>query len=79
MKQVLNDSKTKMDKSIDSLMSDFSQLKAGRANPAVLDKITVEYYGTPTPLSQVGTVSVPEAKTLLIQPWDASILGEKYW
>ena len=76
MKQVLNESKAKMDKSIDALMNDFSQLKAGRANPAVLDKITVEYYGTPTPLTQVGSVSVPEAKTLLIQPWDASILGE---
>ena len=76
MKQILNESKEKMNKSIDSLTGDFSQLKAGRANPAVLDKITVEYYGTPTPLAQIGSVSVPEAKTLLIQPWDASILGE---
>ncbi len=76
MKQILNESKEKMGKSIDSLASDFSQLKAGRANPAVLDKITVEYYGAATPLAQIGTVSVPEAKTLMIQPWDASILGE---
>ena len=76
MKQILNESKEKMGKSIDSLAGDFSQLKAGRANPAVLDKITVEYYGAATPLAQIGSVSVPEAKTLLIQPWDTSVLGE---
>lgn len=76
MKQILNESKEKMSKSIDSLAGEFSQLKAGRANPAILDKLTVEYYGAATPLTQLGSVSVPEAKTILIQPWDASVLGE---
>ena len=53
-----------------------STIRAGRANPAILDKVTVEYYGVPTPIQQVGTVAVPEARTITIQPWDASILGE---
>ncbi len=76
MKQLLNESKEKMNKSIDALNHEFSMLKAGRANPAILDKVSFEYYGTPTPINQVGNVSVPEARTLLIQPWDASILGD---
>ena len=50
--------------------------QTGRANPAILDRVTVEYYGAPTPLAQVGTVSVPEARMIVIQPWDASILGD---
>lgn len=76
MKEILNETKEKMNKSVDSLKHEFSLLKAGRANPAILERVTVEYYGTPTPLTQVGTVSVPEARMLLIQPWDASILGD---
>lgn len=59
-----------------SLESDFAAIRAGRANPALLDKITVDYYGTPTPIPQIGSVSVPEARMLVIQPWDGSILGE---
>lgn len=70
------DVKTKMDKAMTSLANDFAAIRAGRANPALLDKITVDYYGTPTPIPQVGSVSVPEARMLLIQPWDASILGD---
>ena len=76
MKQTFNDCQDRMKKSVDSLLQEFSQLKAGRANPAILDKITVEYYGTATPIPQIGSVSVPEARTLVIQPWDGSILGE---
>ena len=76
MKQVFNDCQDKMKKSVDSMLHEFGQLKAGRANPAILDKITVEYYGTATPIPQIGSVSVPEARTLVIQPWDASILGD---
>ena len=64
----------KMQKSIASVASEFAAVRAGRANPAVLDKITVDYYGTPTPIPQIGSVSVPEPRTLLIQPWDASVL-----
>ncbi|MBR5542951.1 MAG: ribosome recycling factor [Oscillospiraceae bacterium] len=64
----------KMQKSVSVVAEEFSAVRAGRANPAVRDKITVDYYGTPTPIPQVGSVSVPEPRVLLIQPWDASIL-----
>ena len=64
----------KMKKTIAALESDYSTIRAGRANPHVLDKITVEYYGTPTPLNQVGNISVPEPRLLQIQPWDSSLL-----
>ena len=70
------DVKTKMDKAIAALENDYAAIRAGRANPALLDKVTVDYYGTATPISQVGSVSVPEARMLVIQPWDGSILGE---
>lgn len=70
------DVKTKMDKAIRALENDYAAIRAGRANPALLDKVTVDYYGTATPIPQVGTVSVPEARMLVIQPWDASILGD---
>ena len=70
------DVKTKMDKAITALENDYAAIRAGRANPAVLDKITVDYYGTATPIPQVGTVSVPEARMLVIQPWDTGLLGE---
>ena len=66
----------KMEKSIDALLNEYASIRAGRANPHVLDKIKVDYYGTPTPLQQVGNVSVPEARMICIQPWDASILKD---
>ena len=66
----------KMNKTLDVLLSDFGTIRAGRANPHVLDKLKVDYYGTPTPLQQVGNVSVPEARTILIQPWEPNLLGE---
>ena len=65
---------TKMDKTIQVLTRDLSSLRAGRANAAVLDRITVEYYGVPSPLNQVAAISVPEPRVLYIQPWDASLV-----
>ena len=64
----------KMRKSIDSVAADFAAVRAGRANAAVLDRITVDYYGSPTPIQQIASVSTPDARSLLIQPWDASVL-----
>lgn len=73
---MLEDMKNRMEKSIQALENDYAAIRAGRANPAILDKVTVDYYGTMTPVGQVGTISVPEPRTLMIQPWDASILKE---
>ena len=70
MKEQLKIYEEKMDKTIDSLMNDYASIRAGRANPHVLDKIKVDYYGTPTPIQQVGNISVPEARMILIQPWE---------
>ena len=64
----------KMQKTIDVVISDFAGVRAGRANAAVLDKVTVDYYGSPTPINQVAAISSPDPRTLTIQPWDASIL-----
>ena len=64
----------KMKKSIESVVSDFDTVRAGRANAAVLDQIEVDYYGTPTPIRQIASISSPDARTLLIQPWDGSTL-----
>ena len=64
----------KMDKTLEVLASQFSAVRAGRANAKVLDRITVEYYGTDTPIGQVGTISSPDARTLVIQPWDTTLL-----
>ncbi len=67
---------SKMQKTIDHLTSDFMTIRAGRANPHVLDKIKVDYYGTPTPVQQVGNISIPEARMIQIQPWEKSLLKE---
>ena len=64
----------RMIKSIDVFSQNLSEVRAGRANPAILNKISVEYYGVPTPINQVAGISVPEARTIVIQPWDASVL-----
>ena len=68
--------KEKMDKSIDNLKEKFAEVRAGRANPAILNKVKIDYYGVPTPINQVAGVSVPEARMIVIQPWDISILKE---
>lgn len=66
----------KMDKTINVLQENFAEIRAGRANPAILNKVKVDYYGQPTPISQVAGISVPEARLIVIQPWDMSILKE---
>ena len=66
----------KMKKSISVFEENLAEIRAGRANPAILNKITVDYYGTPTPINQLAGISVPEARMIVIQPWDASILKE---
>lgn len=66
----------RMNKTLSVLEENFSEIRAGRANPAILNKITVEYYGVPTPINQVAGISVPEARLIVIQPWDVSVLKE---
>ena len=72
----MKNAESKMNKAIASLEGDLASIRAGRAHPAILDKVTVEYYGVQTPLAQVGTISVPEARTIIVQPWDVSVLKE---
>ncbi|MBQ1545980.1 MAG: ribosome recycling factor [Clostridia bacterium] len=74
MKETLKKCEERMTKRVDHLDIEFKEIRAGRANPNVLDKLRVDYYGAPTPISGVAAVSVPEARTLLIQPWDVSVL-----
>lgn len=68
--------KDKMDKTVENLKVKFSEVRAGRANPAILNKVKIDYYGTPTPINQVAGVSVPEARLIVIQPWDVSVLKD---
>ena len=72
----LLDLELRMQKTIEVFEGNLSEIRAGRANPAILNKISVEYYGVPTPINQVAGISVPEARMIVIQPWDASILKE---
>lgn len=76
MKEIIADAKDRMGKSIESLKDDFNTIRTGRASASLFDKIRVEYYGNPTPLNQVATISIPEARLVVIQPWDPSVLGE---
>ncbi|MCI1955472.1 MAG: ribosome recycling factor [Oscillospiraceae bacterium] len=73
MNDILADAESRMKKSVAVLTSDYAAVRAGRANPAVLDKIRVDYYGTPTPINQLAAVAVSEARVLTIQPWDISV------
>jgi ribosome recycling factor len=73
---VIKEMEERMNKAIASLKKDLASLRAGRANPAMLDRVVVDYYGTPTPISQLATISVPEPRMLTIQPWDKSALKE---
>lgn len=66
----------KMDKTISVFSENLAEVRAGRANPAILNKVKIDYYGTPTPINQVAGISVPEARLIVIQPWDASILKD---
>ena len=74
MKELYQEYDVKMQKTIEVVVSDFAGVRAGRANAAVLDKITVEYYGTETPIQHVASISTPDARTLVIQPWDGTLL-----
>ncbi len=74
MKEAIQEYDSKMKKTIEVVSGDFASVRAGRANAAVLDRITVDYYGSPTPLNQVATISSPDPRTLTIQPWDGSLL-----
>lgn len=76
MKEILNTAKEKMGKSCAVYQRDMQTLRAGRANPQLLDRITVDYYGTPTPINQVGNVSSPEPRMLVISPWESSMIKE---
>ena len=74
MEQVFQTAKEKMNKTVNAMMGEFATIRVGRANPSVLDKVLVDYYGAPTPVNQMAAVSVPEPRTLLITPWDKSTL-----
>lgn len=76
MKEIQNKLQQQMDKTIEALKFEFSTIRAGRANAQMLDKIRVDYYGTPTPINQVGSISVPEPRTLMISAWDKSAMKE---
>ena len=75
MKEQLDITKEKMSKSLNSLGNELASIRAGRANPAILDKVMVDYYGAPTPINQMAAISVAEARILVIQPWDATALS----
>ncbi len=75
-KQIIEQAKDRMNKSIGAYTRELASIRAGRANAALLDRITMDYYGSPTPINQVGGVSVPEARLLVIAPYDKSILGD---
>lgn len=75
-KEEYKDIREKMNKTIGVLKGELNGVRAGRANPAILDKLTIDYYGTPTPVNQLANISVPEARVILIQPWESSMLKE---
>ena len=76
MDQLMKNTEERMEKSLEALNREFGSVRAGRANPSILDKVIVDYYGVPTPVAQMAAVSVPEARMLQIQPWDASTLKD---
>lgn len=76
MEKLFQVTQEKMDKTINALVNEYGTIRAGRANPAVLDKILVDYYGSPTPIQQMAAISVPEPRTILIAPWDKTTLRD---
>ena len=76
MKAVLKDGKTRMDKALLSLDKDFAKLRTGRASTALVEDLKVDYYGSPTPLSQIASISIPDSRTIAIQPWDRNAFGD---
>jgi ribosome recycling factor len=75
VKTQLNDAKASMDKAIDHTDYELGKIRAGKASPAMLDGIMVDYYGTPTPLAQIGNINTPDARTIVVQPWEKSMLN----
>lgn len=75
-KELIKESESNMKKTIEVVKKEFASLRAGRATPSLLDKVMVNYYGTPTPVNQLANISVPEARLLVVQPWDKSSLPE---
>ena len=75
-KSVMNDTTAKMTNAIQAYSRELSSIRAGRATPSILDRLTVDYYGAPTPINQVAGISVPEARMIMIQPYDKSVLGD---
>lgn len=75
IKEVASEAESKMTKAIDVLKKDYATLRAGRATPALLEKVQVDYYGVPTPINQMANISVPEPRSLVIQPWDKSVIA----
>ncbi|HPF20895.1 MAG TPA: ribosome recycling factor [Syntrophomonas sp.] len=73
---ILQDAEDRMKKTIEHMLGDFASMRAGRANPAMLDRIMVSYYGEPTPINQMANINVPEARLLVIQPWDKSSIAD---
>lgn len=73
--EILQDAEHRMQGALDATQDEFRHIRTGRANPAMLDGLTVDYYGTPTPLNQVGNISTPEPRMLVITPWDKTLLG----
>src|SRR5207302_10332171 len=75
IEQNVKEAETKMQKSLDALAKEIMTIRTGRASPSLVDRIAVEYYGNPTPLNQLATISVPEARMIIIQPWDRSVIS----
>lgn len=75
LKDAVKEAEERMKKTVEILRKDYSTLRAGRANPSILDKVMVDYYGTPSPLNQLANISAPEPRLLMIQPWDKSIVS----
>ncbi|UOE48658.1 ribosome recycling factor [Mucilaginibacter sp. SMC90] len=75
IKKQVNDAKANMEKAIEHADSELNKIRAGKASPSLLDDVKVDYYGTPTPLSQIGSVNTPDARTIVVQPWEKSLLG----
>ncbi|MBO5244539.1 MAG: ribosome recycling factor [Selenomonadales bacterium] len=76
VKEIFASHEDKMKKTIDALRREFASIRTGRATPALLDKITVDYYGTPSPINQVANISVPEPRMITIQPWERNMIGD---
>ncbi|EGA89529.1 ribosome recycling factor [Planococcus donghaensis MPA1U2] len=75
-KSVMNETQSKMNNAIQAFSRDLASIRAGRATPSILDKLTIDYYGSPTPVNQVAGISIPEARLIMIQPYDKSVLGD---